>query len=139
MINPALQGHFFSPVEQQFCDTNRMTQLFCSFSFQGYAVMAESQKLRPGYSTGLAPSPQLPSSGYQNIFEDRARALISSHTQDNDSLQKLNNRECTPSLKNSLSEVSACEKQGLCVPLKRQNYLKNKEDKYITAQSFTER
>ncbi|KFO57069.1 Centromere protein J, partial [Corvus brachyrhynchos] len=78
----------------------------------GYTVMAESQKLRPGHSAGLATSPQLPSSGYQNIFEDGARALIvSSHTQDNDSLQKLNNRECTSSLKNSLSEVSACEKQ----------------------------
>lgn len=96
--------------------------------------MAESQKLRPGHSTGLAPLPQLPLSGYQNIFEDRARALVvSSHTQDNNSLQKLNNRECTSSLKNNLSEVSACEKQGLCVSLKRPNCLKNKEDKYITA------
>lgn len=96
--------------------------------------MAESQKLRPGHSTGLAPSPQLPSSGYQDLFEDRTRApVVSSHPQGNDSLQKLNNRECTSSLKNNLSEVSACEKQGLCVPLKRPNCLKNKEDKYIIA------
>lgn len=96
--------------------------------------MAESQKLRPGHSTGLAPSPPLPSCGYQHVFEDRARALVvSSHTQGNDSLQKLNNRECTSSLKSNPSEVSACEKQGLCVPLKRPNCLKNKEDKYITA------
>lgn len=134
MINLALPCRFFSAVEQYFCYTNTMTQPFCSFSFQGYTVMAESQKLRPGHSAGLATSPQLPSSGYQNIFEDGAHApIVSSHTQDNDSLQKLNNRECTSSLKNSLSEVSACEKQGLCVPPKRPNCLKNEEDKYITA------
>lgn len=111
-----------------------MTQPFCSFSFQGYNVKAESQKLGPGHSTGLATSPQLPSSGYQNIFEDRARALVvSSHTQDKNSLQKLNNKECTSSLKSNLSEMSACEKQGLYVLLKRPICLKNKEDKYITA------
>ncbi|XP_032940628.1 centromere protein J isoform X3 [Catharus ustulatus] len=99
----------------------------------GYTVMAESQKLRPGYSTGLAPSPQLPSSGYQNIFEDRARALVSSHTQDNDSLQKLNNRECTSSLKNSLSEVSACEKQGknMWCPEKKMELLMESEDNHV--------
>ncbi|XP_014733170.1 PREDICTED: centromere protein J isoform X4 [Sturnus vulgaris] len=99
----------------------------------GYTVMAESQKLRPGYSTGLAPSPQLPSSGYQNIFEDRARALVSSHTQDNDSLQKLNNKECTASLKNNLSEVSACEKQGknMWCPEKKTELLMESEDNHV--------
>ncbi|XP_041879811.1 centromere protein J isoform X2 [Corvus kubaryi] len=100
----------------------------------GYTVMAESQKLRPGHSAGLATSPQLPSSGYQNIFEDGARALIvSSHTQDNDSLQKLNNRECTSSLKNSLSEVSACEKQGknMWCPEKKMELLMESEHNHI--------
>ncbi|XP_077030029.1 centrosomal P4.1-associated protein [Agelaius phoeniceus] len=100
----------------------------------GFTVMAESQKLRPGHSTGLAPPPQLPSSGYQNIFEDRARALdVSSHTQDNNSLQKLNNRECTSSLKNNLSEVSACEKQGknLWCPEKKMELLMESEDNHI--------
>ncbi|XP_015496862.1 centromere protein J isoform X2 [Parus major] len=99
----------------------------------GYTVMAESQKLRPGHSTGLAPSPQLPSSGYHSIFEDRANALVvSSHTQDNDSLQKLN-RECTSSLKNNLSEVSACEKQGknMWCPEKRMELLMESEDNHI--------
>ncbi|XP_053792580.1 centromere protein J isoform X2 [Vidua chalybeata] len=100
----------------------------------GYTVMAESQKQRPGYSTGLAPSPQLPSSGYQSIFEDRARALVvSSHTQDNNSLQKLNNRECTSSLKTNYSEVSACEKQGknMRCPEKKMGLLMESEDNHI--------
>ncbi|XP_041343205.1 centromere protein J [Pyrgilauda ruficollis] len=100
----------------------------------GYTVMAESQKLRPGHSTGLAPSPQLPLSGYQNIFEDRARALVvPSHTQENDSLQKLNNRECTLSLKSNLSEVSACEKQGknMWCPDKKMELLMESEDNHI--------
>ncbi|XP_064265386.1 centromere protein J isoform X2 [Passer domesticus] len=100
----------------------------------GYTVMAESQKLRPGHSTGSAPSPQLPLSGYQNIFEDRARALVvPSHTQDNDSLQKLNNRECTSSLKSNLSEVSACEKQGknMWCPEKKMELLMESEDNHI--------
>ncbi|XP_030921992.1 centromere protein J isoform X1 [Geospiza fortis] len=100
----------------------------------GFTVVAESQKLRPGHSTGLAPPPQLPVSGYQNIFEDRARALVvSSHTQDNDSLQKLNNRECTSSLKNNLPEVSACEKQGknLWCPEKKVELLMESEDNHI--------
>ncbi|XP_077637606.1 centrosomal P4.1-associated protein [Lonchura striata] len=98
----------------------------------GCTVMAESQKLRPGHSTGLAPLPQLPSSGYQNIFEDRAHALVvSSHTQDNNSLQKMN-RECNSSLKNNLSEVSACEKQGknMWCPEKKMGLLMESEDNY---------
>lgn len=61
--------------------------------------MAESQKLRPGHSAGLTILHQLPSSGYQNIFEGRAYApIVSPHTQDSDFLQKLNNKECTSSL-----------------------------------------
>ncbi|XP_072706660.1 centrosomal P4.1-associated protein isoform X3 [Ciconia boyciana] len=79
----------------------------------GCTLMAESQKLRPGHSSGLTTLCQLPSPGYQNTFEDRAYApIVSPHTQDSDFLQKLNNKECTSSLKNSLSGVSACEKQG---------------------------
>ncbi|KAM7131825.1 centrosomal P4.1-associated protein isoform 2-T3 [Ciconia maguari] len=79
----------------------------------GCTLMAESQKLRPGHSAGLTTLCQLPSPGYQNTFEDRAYApIVSPHTQDSDFLQKLNNKECTSSLKNSLSGVSACEKQG---------------------------
>ncbi|XP_056348686.1 centromere protein J isoform X2 [Oenanthe melanoleuca] len=99
----------------------------------GYTVMSDSQKLRPGYSSGLAPSPQLPSSGYQNIFEDRARALVSSHTQDNDSSQKLNNRECTSSLKKNLSEVSACEKQGknMWCPENKMELLMESEENHV--------
>ncbi|RMC07313.1 hypothetical protein DUI87_16771 [Hirundo rustica rustica] len=100
----------------------------------GYTVMAESQKLRSGHSTGLAPSPQLPSSGYQNVFEDRAHALaVPSHAQGNDSLQKLNNRECTSSLKNHLSEVSACEKQGknMWCPEKKVELIMESEDNHI--------
>ncbi|KFW74185.1 Centromere protein J, partial [Manacus vitellinus] len=97
------------------------------------AALAESQKLRPGHSSGLTTLHQLPSSAYQNVFEDRTHApIVASYTQDNDSLPKLNNKECTSSLKNSLSEVSACEKPGPCVPMKRPNCLNNKEDKYIT-------
>ncbi|XP_075577797.1 centrosomal P4.1-associated protein isoform X4 [Pelecanus crispus] len=103
----------------------------------GYTVMAESPKLRPGHSAGLTTLHQLPSSGYQNIFEDRAYApIVSPHTQDSDFLQKLNNKECTSSLKNSLSGVSACEKQALGAPLKMLNSLKNEEDKYITGKSM---
>ncbi|XP_039913078.1 centromere protein J isoform X3 [Hirundo rustica] len=100
----------------------------------GYTVMAESQKLRSGHSTGLAPSPQLPSSGYQNVFEDRAHALaVPSHAQGNDSLQKLNNRECTSSLKNHLSEVSACEKQGknMWCPEKKVELIMESDDNHI--------
>lgn len=95
--------------------------------------MAESQKPRHGHSAGLTTLHQLPSSGYQSIFEDRAYApIVSPHTQDSDFLQMLNNKECTSSLKNGLSGVSACEKQGLGVPLKMQNCLRNEEDKYVT-------
>ncbi|XP_014821287.1 PREDICTED: centromere protein J isoform X1 [Calidris pugnax] len=79
----------------------------------GHTVMAESPKLRPGHSVGLTTLHQLPSSGYQNHFEDRAYApVVSPHTQDSDLLQKLNNKECTSTLKSSPSEVSACGKQG---------------------------
>ncbi|KFO08722.1 Centromere protein J, partial [Balearica regulorum gibbericeps] len=61
---------------------------------------------------GLTTLHQLPSSGYQNHFEDGAyAAIVSPHTQDSDFLQKLNNKECTSSLKSSLPGVSACEKQ----------------------------
>ncbi|XP_050189696.1 centromere protein J isoform X3 [Myiozetetes cayanensis] len=103
----------------------------------GYTLTAESQKLRPGHSAGLTTLHQLPSSGCQNIFEDRTDApVVSPHTQDSDSLQKSNNKECNSSLKNSLSEVSACEKQGLCVPVERPNRLNNKEDKYITGKNM---
>ncbi|KFQ75490.1 Centromere protein J, partial [Phoenicopterus ruber ruber] len=103
----------------------------------GYTVMAESQKQRPGHSAGLTTLHQLPSSGYQNHSEDRACApIVSPHTQDSDFLQKLNNKECASSSKNSLSEVSACEKRGLGVPLKMQNCLKNEEDKCITEQKM---
>jgi len=95
--------------------------------------MADSQKLRPGRSAGLTTLHQLPSSEYPNIVEDRAYApIVSPHTQDNDFLQKLNSKECGSSLKNSPLGVSACEKQGLGVPLKTQNCLKNEEDKYVT-------
>uniref|UniRef100_A0A8C8ADH0 Centrosomal P4.1-associated protein n=1 Tax=Otus sunia TaxID=257818 RepID=A0A8C8ADH0_9STRI len=101
----------------------------------GYTLMAESQKLRPGHSVGLTTSHQLPSSGYQNNFEDRAYGpIVSPHTQDSEFSQ--NNKECASSLKNSLSGVSACEKQGLAMPLKMQNCLKNEEDKYITNLGF---
>ncbi|KAM6416643.1 centrosomal P4.1-associated protein [Pluvialis apricaria] len=76
-------------------------------------VMAESQKLRPGHSVSLTKLHHLPSSGYQNHFADKAYApVLSPHTQDSGLLQKINNKECTSSLKNRLSEVSACEKQG---------------------------
>ncbi|KFQ47962.1 Centromere protein J, partial [Nestor notabilis] len=79
----------------------------------GYPLMAESQKLRPGHLAGSTTLHQLPSPGYQNIFEDRAYAPIGSpHAQDADFLQKLNIKECTSSLKNSPSGVPACEKQG---------------------------
>ncbi|XP_051635063.1 centromere protein J isoform X1 [Manacus candei] len=103
----------------------------------GYTLTAESQKLRPGHSSGLTTLHQLPSSAYQNIFEDRTHApIVASYTQDNDSLPTLNNKECTSSLKNSLSEVSACEKPGPCVPMKRPNCLNNTEDKYITGKNM---
>ncbi|KGL97786.1 Centromere protein J, partial [Charadrius vociferus] len=68
----------------------------------------------PGHAVGLTKLHQLPSSGYQNHFEDKAYApVLSPHTQDGDLLQKLNNKECVSSLKNSLSEVSACDKQAV--------------------------
>lgn len=58
-------------------------------------LMAESQKLRPGHSAGLTTLHQLLSSGYQNIFEDRACApIVSPHIQDSNFLQKVNNKEC---------------------------------------------
>ncbi|XP_010154794.1 PREDICTED: centromere protein J, partial [Eurypyga helias] len=80
----------------------------------GYPLMAESQKLRPGHPVGLTALHQLPSPGYQNRSEDRTCApILSPHTQDSDYFPKLNNKECPSSLKNSLSGVSACEKQGL--------------------------
>ncbi|XP_009475103.1 PREDICTED: centromere protein J [Nipponia nippon] len=99
----------------------------------GYTLMAERQTLRPGHSAGLTTY-QLPSSGYQNIFEDRAYApIVSSHTQDSNFLQKLNNKECTSSLKNSLSGVSACEKQGknMWCPEKKMEILMESEDHHI--------
>ncbi|XP_057255666.1 centromere protein J isoform X2 [Pezoporus wallicus] len=103
----------------------------------GYPLMAESQKPRPGHSMGLTTLHQLPSSGYQNIFEDRAYAPIGSlHAQDSDVLLKLNSKECTSSLKNSPSRVPACEKQGLGVPMKMQNCLNNEEDKHITGKNL---
>ncbi|KAM9300407.1 centrosomal P4.1-associated protein [Morus bassanus] len=100
----------------------------------GYTLMAESQKLRPGHSAGLTALHQLPSPGYQNIFEDRAYALIvSPHTQDSDFLQKLNNKECTLLLKNSLSGASACEKQGKTVrcPEQKMEILMESKDHHI--------
>ncbi|XP_075274809.1 centrosomal P4.1-associated protein isoform X11 [Opisthocomus hoazin] len=103
----------------------------------GCTLMADSQKLRPGRSAGLTTLHQLPSSEYPNIVEDRAYApIVSPHTQDNDFLQKLNSKECGSSLKNSPLGVSACEKQGLGVPLKTQNCLKNEEDKYVTGKNM---
>ncbi|XP_061230305.1 centromere protein J isoform X3 [Neopsephotus bourkii] len=103
----------------------------------GYPLMAEGQKLRPGHSVGLTTLHRLPSSGYQNIFEDRAYASIGSpHAQDSDVLLKLNSKECTSSLKNSPSRVPACEKQGLGVSMKIQNCLKNEEDKHITGKNM---
>ncbi|XP_010570912.1 PREDICTED: centromere protein J [Haliaeetus leucocephalus] len=100
----------------------------------GYTLMAESQKLRPGHSVGLTTLHQLLSSGYQNIFEDRACALIvSPHTQDSNFLQKLNNKECTLSLKNSFSGVSACEKQGknMWCPEQKMEILMESEDNHV--------
>ncbi|XP_030333013.1 centromere protein J isoform X3 [Strigops habroptila] len=101
----------------------------------GYPLIAESQKLRPGHSAGSATLHQLPSSGYQNIFEDRAYAPIGSpHAQDTDFLQKLNNKECTLSLKNSPSGVPAYEKQGKnmwCPEQKKMEILMESEDDHI--------
>ncbi|XP_075347075.1 centrosomal P4.1-associated protein isoform X2 [Mycteria americana] len=100
----------------------------------GCTLMAESQKLRPGHSAGLTTLCQLPSPGYQNTFEDRAYApIVSPHTQDCDFLQKLNNKECTSSLKNSLSGVSACEKQGknMWCPEQKMEILMESEDHHI--------
>ncbi|KAM6098985.1 centrosomal P4.1-associated protein isoform 3-T7 [Theristicus caerulescens] len=100
----------------------------------GYTLMAERQTLRPGHSAGLTTLHQSPSSGYQNIFEDRAYApIVSSHTQGSIFLQKLNNKECTSSLKNSLSGVSACEKQGknMWCPEKKMEILMESEDHHI--------
>ncbi|KAM9019872.1 centrosomal P4.1-associated protein isoform 1-T1 [Ara ararauna] len=103
----------------------------------GYPLMAESQKLRPGRSAGSTTSLQLPSSGYQNICEDKAYAPVGSpHAQGSDILPKLNSKECTSSLKNSPSGVPACEKQGLGVPMRMQNCLKNEEDKHITGKNM---
>ncbi|KFV70006.1 Centromere protein J, partial [Dryobates pubescens] len=99
----------------------------------GYTLMAESQKLRPGHSAGLTTSHQLPWSESESAFEDVVYApVVSPHTQDSESSQKLSNKECISSLKNSLSGVSACEKQSLSVSLKMQNCLKKEEDQYIT-------
>uniref|UniRef100_A0A8C0EYR3 Centrosomal P4.1-associated protein n=1 Tax=Bubo bubo TaxID=30461 RepID=A0A8C0EYR3_BUBBB len=98
----------------------------------GYTLMSESQKLRPGHSVGLTTLHQLPSSGYQNIFEDRAYGLVvSPHTQDSEFLQ--NNKECASSLKNSLSGVSACEKQGknMWCPEQKMEILMESEDHHI--------
>ncbi|XP_074672186.1 centrosomal P4.1-associated protein isoform X2 [Strix aluco] len=98
----------------------------------GYTLMAESQKLRPGHSVGLTTLHQLPSSGYQNIFEDRAYGpIVSPHTQDSEFLQ--NNKECASSLKNSLSGVSACEKQGknMWCPEQKMEILMESEDHHI--------
>ncbi|XP_010011166.1 PREDICTED: centromere protein J [Nestor notabilis] len=101
----------------------------------GYPLMAESQKLRPGHLAGSTTLHQLPSPGYQNIFEDRAYAPIGSpHAQDADFLQKLNIKECTSSLKNSPSGVPACEKQGKnmwCPEQKKMEILMESEDDHI--------
>ncbi|XP_009701196.1 PREDICTED: centromere protein J [Cariama cristata] len=100
----------------------------------GCALKAESQKPRPGDSVGLTTLHQLPSSGYQNILEDRAYApIVSPRAQDCDFLQKLNNNECTSSLKNSLSGVSACEKQGknMWCPEQKMEILTESEDHRI--------
>ncbi|XP_061230306.1 centromere protein J isoform X4 [Neopsephotus bourkii] len=101
----------------------------------GYPLMAEGQKLRPGHSVGLTTLHRLPSSGYQNIFEDRAYASIGSpHAQDSDVLLKLNSKECTSSLKNSPSRVPACEKQGKnmwCPEQKKMEILTESEDDHI--------
>ncbi|XP_026698199.1 centromere protein J isoform X2 [Athene cunicularia] len=98
----------------------------------GYTLMAESQKIRPGHSTALTTLHQLPSSGYQNIFEDRAYGpIVSLHTQDSKFLQ--NSKECPSSLKTSLSGVSACEKQGkkMCCPEQKMEILMESEDHHI--------
>ncbi|XP_063195267.1 centromere protein J [Chroicocephalus ridibundus] len=100
----------------------------------GYTVMTENQKLRPGRSVGLTPLHQLPSSGSQNHFEDRAYApIISPRTQDSDLLQKLNNKECTSSLKNSLSQPDTSEKQGknMWCPEQKMEILMESEDHHI--------
>ncbi|XP_010071741.1 PREDICTED: centromere protein J [Pterocles gutturalis] len=97
----------------------------------GSTLMAESQKLRPGHSAGLTTLLQLPSSGYQNIFEDRAYApIVPPHTRDSDFLQKLNNKECTSFLNDNLSGVSACEKQGktMWCPEQKMEILMESED-----------
>ncbi|XP_010281355.1 PREDICTED: centromere protein J-like, partial [Phaethon lepturus] len=96
----------------------------------GYTLMAESQKLRPGHSAGLTTLHQLPSSGYQNIFDGAYAPIVSPHTQDSDFLQKLNNKECTSFLKNALSGVSACEKQGknMWCPEQKMEILMESED-----------
>ncbi|XP_061876397.1 centromere protein J isoform X2 [Colius striatus] len=98
----------------------------------GSALMPESQKLRPGHSVCLTTLHQLPSPGYQNIFEDRASSPVASpHMQGSDFLQKLSNKECTSSLKNSLSRVSACERQGkrmLCPEQKMETLMEDEDD-----------
>ncbi|XP_008935440.1 PREDICTED: centromere protein J-like, partial [Merops nubicus] len=100
----------------------------------GYTPVAESQKLRPGHSAGLTTLHQLPSSEYQNTFEDRTYAsVVSPHTQDSDFLQKLNNKECSSSLKNSLSGVPACEKQGktMWCPERQMEMIMESEDDHV--------
>ncbi|XP_010123657.1 PREDICTED: centromere protein J [Chlamydotis macqueenii] len=97
----------------------------------GYTLTAGSQKLRPEHSAGLTTLHQLPSSERQNHFEDGACA--SSHTQDGDFLQKLNNNEYTSSLKNNLLGVSACEKQGKNIwrPEQKMEIVMESEDDHI--------
>ncbi|KFV41017.1 Centromere protein J, partial [Tyto alba] len=88
----------------------------------GCTLKAESQKLRSGHSVGLTTLYQLPSPWYQNIFEDRAYApIVSPDAQDSDFLQKFNNKDCTSSLKNSVSGVPAYEKQVMLTSHKQTN------------------
>ncbi|XP_010143985.1 PREDICTED: centromere protein J [Buceros rhinoceros silvestris] len=96
----------------------------------GYTLLAESQR----HPAGFRALHQLPSSGYQNIFEDRAYApIVSPRAQDSDFLQKLNNKDCALSLKNSLSAVSACEKQGrnMSCPEQKMDLLMESEDHHL--------
>ncbi|XP_054243115.1 centromere protein J [Indicator indicator] len=98
-----------------------------------YTLRAESQKLRPGHSAGLTTSHQLPWSGSRSAFEDMVYApVVSPHTQDSDFSQKLSNKEYTSSLKNSLSGVSACEKQRKNVrrPDQKMDMLMESEDRH---------
>ncbi|XP_040440000.1 centromere protein J isoform X1 [Falco naumanni] len=100
----------------------------------GCTVVAESQQLRPGHSAGLTTLRRLPSSGYQNVLEGRTyTSIVSPHTQDSDFLQKLDNKEHTSSLKNSLSGMSACEKQGknMWCPEQKMEILMESDDDHI--------